>query len=270
MPILSGGECRRQEEFLPMESREIIEWLLSGDVSLQYQVYRDLLMDDRPQLRLRIGREGWGAEYLARRRSDGHWGLKFYQPKWTYTHYTLLDLRNLCLDPDHPAVKEPLGKILWEEKGCDGGINPAGSVAVSDVCINGMFLNYASWFKVPEADLRSAVDFILSQKMPDGGFNCRSNRSGAIHSSLHTTLSVLEGITEYERNGCVYRLAELREARAKGNEFILLHRLFLSDKTGRVIDPRFLTLSYPGRWYYDILRALRVRVVYPALRQGLL
>ncbi len=39
-------------------------------------------------------------------------------------------------------------------------------------------------------------------------------------------------------------------------EFILLHRLYRSDRTGAIINPRFLMLSYPSRWFYDILRAL--------------
>ena len=55
-----------------------MDWLLAGDVSIQYQVYRDLLSSERRDLRDRIECEGWGAEYLSRRRADGHWGLKFY------------------------------------------------------------------------------------------------------------------------------------------------------------------------------------------------
>ncbi|MCK5200454.1 MAG: hypothetical protein KAR21_18995, partial [Spirochaetales bacterium] len=195
-----------------MNSNEIIDWLLEGDVSIQYQVYRDLLSIIRDDLRNRISAEGWGAESLSRRRSDGHWGRKFYQPKWTSSHYTLLDLRNLCISPDNPIIRESVDMIAVHEKGPDGGINPAGSVLDSDVCINGMFLNYASYFKADKEKLKSIVDFILSQCMIDGGFNCRSNRSGAVHSSLHSTLSVLEGITEYEFNDYTYRLDELKKA----------------------------------------------------------
>ena len=39
-------------------------------------------------------------------------------------------------------------------------------------------------------------------------------------------------------------------------EFILQHQLFLSDRTGKIINKDFLKLTYPGRWRYDILRAL--------------
>lgn len=119
-----------------------------------------------------------------------------------------------------------------------------------------MFLNYASYFKTNESDLKSIVDCILAQIMPDGGFNCRSNRFTTVHSSLHTTLSVLEGITEYELNEFKYRLKELVKAKKSAIEFILKHQLFISDRTGEIINKDFLRFSYPRRWRYDILSAL--------------
>lgn len=239
-----------------MKGNDILNWLLAGDVSIQYQAHRDLLGQERADLRQRIATEGWGAAFLARRRPDGHWGRGFYQPKWTSSHYTLLDLRHLGIDPAHPLIRESVDLIADHEKGSDGGINPAKSILVSDVCVNGMFLNYATYFGIAEAKLHSVVDFLLSQRMADGGFNCRSNRGGAVHSSLHSTLSVLEGITEYERHGYAYRLAELQESGRSSTAFILLHRLYLSDRTGEIIHRDFLRLPYPTRWRYDILRAL--------------
>jgi len=239
-----------------MNEKQIIDWLLEGDVSLEYQVYRDLLDENRVEIQNRIQKEGWGAKYLNSRRQDGHWGMKFYQPKWTSSHYTLLDLRYLCIFPDVKAIRDSINLIATHEKGLDGGINPAGNTNNSDVCINGMFLNYASYFKTDDEKLVPVVDLILSQRMPDGGFNCRLNRSGAVHSSLHTTINTVEGIKEYELNGYSYRLDELKDAEQSSKEFILQHSLFLSDKTGKIIHNDFLRLSYPGRWRYDILRAL--------------
>ncbi len=232
---------------------QIIGWLLEGDVSIQFQVHRDLLHAGRPRLRNRIAKEGWGAQFLSLRRADGHWGRGFYQPKWTSTHYTVLDLKNLGVSPDHEPMIETVKMILKEHKGEDGGVNPARSINQSDVCIGGMALNYACYFRMPEEMLQSIVDFLIAQQMGDGGFNCRSNRSGAVHSSLHSTISVLEGLLEYESGGYGYRLAELSQIAADSREFILQHRLFRSDHTGEIIDKRFLLLSYPSRWYYDIL-----------------
>lgn len=223
-----------------MTQNEIISWLLKGDVSIQYQTYRDLLSDEKKSLRSKIEKEGWGKKYLSLRKPNDHWGMKFYQPKWTSTHYTLLELKNLNILPSCQPVLETL-KIILEENinEFDGGINPIGSIKKSDVCINGMALNYFSYFKVDEEKLKSIIDFILAEKMNDGGFNCHSNRKGAIHSSLHTTLSVLEGIFEYRNNGYTYRLKELLDAEKQSQEFILMHRLFKSDKSNKIIKNSF-------------------------------
>lgn len=239
-----------------MENSGIIEWLLQGDVSIQFQTYRDLLCQNRPDLQNRIATEGWGAEFLSKQRKDGHWGLKFYQPKWTSTHYTLLNLKNLAITPTHPQIHATVTMLLDEEIGIDGGINPAGTIKYSDVCLNGMFLNYAAYFGADEEKLKSVIDYIILQQLPDGGFNCTFNRSGARHSSLHSTLSVLEGINEYKRARHSYRINELDAIEQQSREFILLHQLFKSDRTGNIIRKDFLKLTYPAHWYYDILRAL--------------
>ena len=239
-----------------MLHKNIIKWLLEGDVSIRHQTWRDLLNEERPDIQNQIERKGWGAKFLSKRKPDGHWGKRFYEPKWISSHYTLLDLKNLNISPSQNQIRESIALILDNEKGKDGGVNPIGSVQLSDVCVNGMFLNYASYFKARPKKLESIVDFLLKELMPDGGFNCRSNRSGAKHSSLHSTISVLEGITEYQKNGYAYRYQDLEKAKKSGIEFILLHQLYLSDRTEEVIHRDFLKFPYPSRWKYDILRAL--------------
>ena len=88
-----------------MNAQEIISWLLQGDVSIQYQTHADLLGEDKKDLQYRIAREGWGKALLSRRKSNGHWGGRFYQPKWISTHYTLLDLRHLAAPARPPHAK---------------------------------------------------------------------------------------------------------------------------------------------------------------------
>jgi len=236
--------------------KTIIEWLLDGDVSIQYQVFHDLLKQEKPDLKERIAKEGWGAKFLSFRNENGHWGMGFYQPKWISTHYTLLDLENLSISNQHKDIKATIDKILQENKATDGGINPTKTLALSDVCINGMFLNYATYFQTDEHQLKSIVDCIISTQMADGGFNCQSNRIGATHSSLHSTLSIIEGITAYSQNGYKYKLPELKKVEEESRQFILDHKLFKSHRTGKIIDHKMLMLSYPSRWRYDLLRAL--------------
>ena len=240
-----------------MNQQQIIAWLLEGDVSIQYQVWRDLLGVDKKELQGRIANEGWGYKFLSKRNSDGHWGDRFYQPKWISTHYTLLDLRNLNLPSNNEIVQETIGLVLQNNKAEDGGIRLGPSTSQhSDVCVNGMFLNYASYFETAEKKMHSIVDCILNEIMPDGGFNCRTTRSGAKHSSLHTTISVLEGFTAFQNAGHTYRKDEILSAKKSSIEFILIHQLYLSDRTGQIINKDFLKLTYPCRWKYDILRAM--------------
>jgi hypothetical protein len=237
-----------------MKNQQIIDRLLEGDVSIQYQVWRDLLGSDKKKLQFQIAKEGWGSKILSKRNSNGHWGDRFYQPKWISTHYTLLDLRNLNLPSNNEIVKETIELVLQNNRADDGGIQLGPSTLQhSDVCVNGMFLNYASYFKTPEKKLHSIIDSILNEIMPDGGFNCRTTMSGAKHSSLHSTISVLEGLTEFQKTGFTYRKKEIYDAIKTAVEFILIHRLFLSDHTGQIIDKNFLKLTYPCRWKYNIL-----------------
>jgi len=238
-----------------MKEKEILEWLLNGDVSIQYQTWRDLLGKEKPLLRKRIAKEGWGRKYISKRNADGYWGQHYYQPKWISSHYTILDLRNLYIHPEDIDISQIIAELIGGI-GDDGGIYPVSMDKKSDVCLNGMFLYYACYFGIDEKDLKSIVDFLINVQMDDGGFNCHSNRAGAVHSSLHTTLSVVEGILEYRKNGFNYRIKDLIKAEEESREFILQHKLYQSHRTGEIISKRMTALPYPSRWHYDILRAL--------------
>ena len=117
-----------------MNKEQIINWLLEGDISIQYQVYRDLLGIEKKDLQDRIEKEGWGQKFLSKRNSNGHWGDRFYQPKWISTHYTLLDLRNLYLPQDNEIVQETIKLVLQNGKADDGGI-PLGPVSYTHLTL---------------------------------------------------------------------------------------------------------------------------------------
>ena len=257
--VTSKGGKRMDSQVNKMQkpTPELLDWLLAGDPSIRYQVYRDLMETHRLDLQSRISQDGWGKIILDQQHPSGHWGDRFYQPKWTSTHYTLLDLKNLNLAPSNKQAQLAISIVLETEKAEDGGIALGPSTSQrSDVCVNGMFLNYASYFQSKEGFLQSVVDALLAERTPDGGFNCRSTRSGARHSSLHSTISVLEGLREFLSADFQYRKTEIEQTISAAEEFILIHQLFLSDRTGEAIKPEFLKFSYPCRWKYDILRAL--------------
>jgi len=237
---------------------EITKWLLQGDVSIAYQTKRDILKasyKEVKQLQNNIEISGWGKRFLDKQRPDGHWGNGYYQPKWICTHYTLFDLKSLGINPNNKQCQLAIDLILGCKKGIDGGINYAKTVRYSDICINGMILNMASYFNPNHERIPEIINYILDNKMETGGWNCASY-NGAVHGSLHTTISILEGLVEHTRSGVKYRRGEVIDAIKKGIEFILLHRLYKSDHTNEVIDLKMIKLVYPFRWKYDILRAL--------------
>ncbi len=138
----------------------------------------------------------------------------------------------------------------------DGGIN-YGWRGRSETCITGitgMVLSILSCFEYADDRLDTLADYLLGEQMPDGGWNCQRDY-GTTHSSVHTTISVLEGLRLYELH-CGRRAEAMQAAQRRGREFLLVHRLFRSDRTGEVIKPVFLFFSFPPRWHYDILRAL--------------
>jgi hypothetical protein len=72
---------------------------------------------------------------------------------------------------------------------------------------------------------------------------------------VHSTISVLEGLWLYELHRG-RKLQVVRAAQRRGRKFLLVHRLFRSDRTGETIKPIFTRFAFPPRWHYDILRAL--------------
>jgi hypothetical protein len=98
---------------------------------------------------------------------------------------------------------------------------------------------------------------VIEQQMADGGWNCRAmpGYGGATHGSSHTTISALEALLAYQRLRPT-RAAAARQAQARGREFLLVHRLFRSHRTGEVSKAEFLRFAFPPRWHYDVLRGL--------------
>jgi hypothetical protein len=183
-----------------------------------------------------------------------------YSPKWISTTYTMLLLRRCGLSPDNEQAQVSCRLLLDRGFYRDGGINYFRSYEYSETCVTGMILSILAYFHLADRRVERLALHLLEQQMPDGGWNCESYR-GATHSSLHTTVSVLEGLWEYEQLGSAGGgqpsfVPVVREAQARGREFLLQHRMFRSHRSGEIIDPRMTRLSFPPRWRYDVLRAL--------------
>jgi len=240
-----------------MNESETIDWLLEGDPAIRWQVQRDLLGEKAAvyeEEQQKVALEGWGARFLSLQDPDGRWGKGLYSPKWISTTYTMLTLRQLGLPPKHPQTMRACQVLL--EKGLykDGGINFSSTIKYSETCISGMVLSILAHFGYDEAGVHRLAEHMLEQQMPDRGWNCQSYR-GATHSSFHTTILALEGLHEYEKLNPP-NLGEVQRAQAEGREFLLIHRLYRSHRTGEVVDVRMTRMPFPPRWYFDFLRAL--------------
>jgi hypothetical protein len=237
-----------------------IDWLLDSDPAIRWQVLADL-KDAAPEEvtaeRARVEHEGWGARLLALQGADGMWdggacfpasyrGGEPGQP-WTATMHTLQTLQILGLDPASEAARRAIPLVAehgrWEHAGqryFDGEVEP---------CINGRTIEAGAYFGV---DVSPLVDRILGERLSDGGWNCEAE-NGSVRSSFDTTLTVLEGLLEFER---ATGSAAAGEARRSGEEYLLERSLFRRKSTGEVVSPDYLDFAFPYYWHYDVLRAL--------------
>jgi hypothetical protein len=234
------------------------DWLLDSDPSIRWQVMRDLTHEPADAIaaeRSRVATEGWGARLLALQGPDGQWGGRPWSHDWTDTFHALELLRRLGLDPESEHARRAVGlvreHITWRDpefetpwadnRFFDGEVEP---------CINGNVVATGSYFG---EDVEGLVARLLTEQLPDGGWNCEVE-NGATVSSFETTINVLEGLLEHER--ATGGSAEVRAARRCGEEYLLERRLFRRKSTGEMVDPGWLRFSFPHWYHYDVLRAL--------------
>jgi len=184
---------------------------------------------------------------LALQSPKGDWGDD-QQHGWMPTTDALTLLRDLGADPADERVRRAIDRVRdgvtwWQLDGrpfFDGE---------TEACINGRILGSGAYFG---ADVDRLLDRLLSEQLEDGGWNCEAPPS--TRSSFHSTICVLEGLLAYE--AARGPTAAVRQARARGEAYLLERRLLRSLKTGEVIDNRWTRFGYPPVWHYDVLRAL--------------
>ncbi len=239
------------------ENRQVIDWLLQDDPAIRWQVMRDLIDADDTAVkneRKNVALKGWGRRLLGYQDAAGSWGGGLYTPKWISTTYTLLLLRRLGLEPYHPRALAGCRLLLDGGFYRDGGINYFASLKHSETCVTGMVLSILGYFGYEDARVETLAEHLLHQQMADGAWNCQSYK-GATHGSFHTTISVLEGLREFEKR-YPDKAKPVIQCRQKAQEFLLAHKLFRSHRTGKIIDSKMTRFSFPPRWRYDIMRAL--------------
>jgi len=245
-------------------------WLLDADPSLRWQVMHDLTaasIDAVTAERARVATEGFGAQLLAQQAPDGRWNGAAWSRGWNSTMHALVLLRELGLDPACEAAQRAIGlvrdNVTWA--GCappechsnpffDGEVEP---------CINGQVALAGAYFG---QDVTRIIDRLLSEQLPDGGWNCDAE-NGSTRASFNTTICVLEALLEFEQ--CISARPDVVAARARGDAYLLERQLFHRRSTGAPIEydrksgpdsatgaPAFTRLAFPGWWHYDVLRGL--------------
>ncbi len=187
-------------------------------------------------------------EYLASDAARASLAKDPYWPKWDSPWWHVLALREAGVDPPEEAVAElvaacerhylpyfprsaaelPPGKTLRHHVLC--------------FCALGCLMRVADGV----ATLSWADDFARRYQKSDGGWNCDEQSDV---SSITSTVPMLEWLSG--RDG-------FDEVVERGVRFLLERKLFLSKRTGAVIDEAWLTPSLPRFYEYDVLRGLEL------------
>jgi hypothetical protein len=239
----------------------VLDWLLDADPAIRWQALRDLAgapAESVAAQRARVTTEGWGARLLALEDDDGQWAGGAYFPAghvpaedsqpWTATAHSLSLLRDFGVDPAADRIRRAIALIRENSRWEQGG--QAFFAGEVEPCINGLTVALGAYFG---QDVDDVVTRLLGEQLEDGGWNCWTGQ-GSVRSSFATTINVLDGLSEHER--ATGGSDQSREARRRGEEYLLDRKLFRRKSTGEVADPAWLRFSFPTRWHYDVLRAL--------------
>lgn len=234
---------------------ETIDWLLTVDSSIHWQVMNDLLDIDKTSVnkeREKVSKAGWGKILLEKQDDDGKWANSLYSPKWISTTYSLYILKELGILQNEQT-----------QKGCEqlfeNGIFNNEEIRLSrnrllrDNAITGLVLGILSYFNYKDERLHSIAQF-LSKNQNGNGTWLYDNKEGADKYAFETTLLILKGLFDYQKY--IPNSLNLNQSIEKAQNFLLSYNLFLDKSSKKPIKKDWLLFSYPNYWHYDILTAL--------------
>jgi hypothetical protein len=109
--------------------------------------------------------------------------------------------------------------------------------------------------------VRLLAENLVRWQWEDGGWNC-DIRPGAAHSSVNESVTPLWGLAEY---AAATGDKPTRAAAKRTSEFLLRHRVFLSERTGEPMNERVSEIHWPPYWRYDLLQGMTMLAATGAL-----
>jgi len=246
--------------------RATLSWLLEpAEPSVRLLTLVDLLgrgASDRQvvQAKRNIGRRGWALKLLSLQKEGTWWDnpSHCYIPKYSSCVWNLIVLADLGMTRDDDRIRNACEHFFKLHNVDSGGfsLRPRGSQRFGPhVCLTGnMVRTLAAIGYARDARVTRAVDWLLTQQLKDGGWNCYTS-SGARISSFKSTITALWGLAQ-ALQGTADR--DWDASRKRACELLLSHRVFRSSTDGSPIMLDFTKLHYPIHYHYDVLHALRV------------
>ncbi len=256
---------------------QLVSWLLASNCpSIRYWTLRDLSgrrETDPEVMEARSRIVSWPPVQGVFREQhvNGCWAEPedVYWPKWKATVWPLILLAEMGVPAGTPAVKRGCEYFLRVMDAQDRSWPPNfpeddpqrkwdGYRSVWEPCVTGNMARTLTCFGLSEdRRVRDMYEWLVRTQLPDGGWNCEPGpwQKKVFHSSFMSTVEPLWAFSElpsqkWPKGG--------KEAVERACEFMLMHRLYKSDKTGKVIQEEWTKLHFPLFYFYDILHGLRV------------
>lgn len=191
------------------------------------------------------------------------YGRDPYWPKWDNHWWRLALLLELGALGDLPSeLSEAFAQALdshylhhfpVHEHEVPAGCDPYGDILCFCALGTAARILFACGVKVWER-LPWLYDWLFRYQLPDGGYNCDEQAyTGSNKSSLVSTAPVLEAVLASRPQGDF--TAEERNLLNRGLSYLLAHRIYQS-RSGRTLEPAWLSPLFPRFYEYDILRGL--------------
>ncbi len=242
-----------------MPAKKVIDWLLEPEQpAIRYLTLTELLGrrasdPEVKEAKASLATAGWVAEILSRRLPGGWWVAEksLYRPKYLATTWNLLALSDLGITRAHPAVRASC-EVWMARSPLNGGGVGGLSNGNGHLCYTGNMARALLRFGYGEDPrVRKALDWLVRNAHPKGGWSCWSFRDGPATSRNLDSWEALGAFAAYPRSKRTPAMDSVVEL---GAEYWLERELH---RQGARYPPWY-RFHWPIHYYYDLLVGLDV------------